>query len=71
MTHDEKVIVDFLSGSPGTFFSRKEISRRAVRRPVYEANPRWADSPLASLVGRGVVEMDDRGCFRLKEGAVI
>jgi len=71
MTHDEKVIVDFLSGSSETFFSRKEISRHAIKRVVYEANPRWADSPLSSLVGRGIVETNDQGCYRLKEGVII
>ena len=71
MTHDEMVIIDFLSGSPDTFFSRKEISRRAAKRADYEASPRWADPALASLVGRGVLETDDRGCFRLKKGAIL
>jgi hypothetical protein len=71
MTHDEKVIVDFLSRSPKEFFSRKEISRHAVKRQVYEAEPRWADSPLTSLIGRGIVEVNDQGYYRLKPGAII
>jgi uncharacterized membrane protein len=71
MTHDEMVIVKFLSGSPETFFSRKEIARHAVKRDVYEQNTRWADLPLASLVGQGLVEVNNRGCYRLKEGVFI
>ena len=71
MNYDEMVIVKFLSGSPETFFSRKEIARHAVKRDVYEQNTRWADAPLNSLVGQGFVELNKRGCYRIKEGVVI
>jgi hypothetical protein len=47
-------------------FSRKEISRKAVKRTVFDENPRWADTPLTSLVGQGLVEVDDSGYYRLK-----
>lgn len=71
MSHEEQIILQFLRENPETFFSRKEISRRAVKRVVYENNPRWADIPLAALVGRGLVEVNDQGCYRFKKDAVI
>ncbi len=71
MTQYEKLIVDFLSQNPDTFFSRKEISRRAVDRVIYETDPHWAVSALASLVARGILEVNDQGCYRLKKDAII
>jgi hypothetical protein len=56
----------FLETSPETFFARKEIARRAVKRKVYEEDPHWADAPLTLLVTMGMVEMNECGLYRLK-----
>lgn len=71
MTYEERCIVDFLSRSPKAYFSKKEIARHAVKRQEYEANPTWADAALRSLVGRGVVEVNAQGLYRLNPNAVL
>lgn len=65
MTDEEKNIVEFLKGSPDTFFARKEIARKAVKRTIYELNPRWVEAPLSSLLDREIVETNDGGHIRL------
>ena len=70
MSDEEQLIVTFLGTSPESFFGRKEIARRAVRRTVYEENQHWADAPLASLVQMGVIEQNKDGLYRLKQDAV-
>jgi hypothetical protein len=67
MTHEENIILQFLRAYPESSFSRREISRKAVKRTVFDENPRWADTPLASLVGQGLVEVDDSGYYKLKK----
>ncbi len=67
MTADELTIVGFLSGSPESYYARREIARRAVKRQVYEENPHWVDAPLAGLVDQGVVEKDENGLYRLRQ----
>jgi len=56
----------FLNSSPETYFARREIARRAVRRQVYEENQHWADAPLASLLMQGMIEKNDGGQFRAR-----
>jgi hypothetical protein len=65
MNNEEGAILEFLKGYPDDFVSRKEIARKAVRRQVYEEDPRWADGPLASLLSQRIIESDDSGRFRL------
>jgi hypothetical protein len=65
MTDEEQHIVEFLKGSPDSFFARKEIARKAVKRNVYEENPRWAEGPLTSLLDKEIVETNDGGHIRL------
>jgi hypothetical protein len=67
MTHHEVLILNFLRANPETFFSRKEISLKAVRRREYEADPRWADVPLAALVVKGLVEVNQSGQFKFNK----
>lgn len=71
MSHEEDSIISLLKGSPHTGFARKEIARRAVKRSVYEQNPRWVDEPLAALVARGVVVIDQDGLYHLKLEGVL
>ena len=67
MTDDEQKIISFLASSPESFFARKEIARRAVKRDVYEQNPHWAAPALASLVMMGKLEQNNSGAYRLKQ----
>lgn len=59
-------ILDFLRANPETYYSRKEICKRAVHRSVYEENPHWANQPLALLVSDGRLEQNDTGHYRIK-----
>ena len=70
MTSDEHIILEFMSACPDSLFSRKEISRKAVKRTVCEENPRWAEIPLTSLLGQGLLEVDDSGHYRIKKKAM-
>jgi len=70
MSQDEHVILQFLRAYPDSSFSRREISRKAVKRTIYEENPRWAEIPLASLLAQGLIEADDNGCYRIKKKAL-
>ncbi len=54
-----------MNGSPDSWYARREIARRAVKRAIFEQNPHWLDSPIAALVERGVIEMKD-GLYHLK-----
>jgi hypothetical protein len=71
MTDEEMSVLGFLQTSPETFFARKEIARRAVRRQVYEENPHWVDAPLTSLLDHGVIEKNDSAQYRLKKAEVL
>lgn len=66
MTSEEDSIWLFLSESSESAFSRREIARRAVKRAVFEDNPRWGDDALNSLVARNVIEITDDGHYRIK-----
>ncbi len=68
MSSEEYAILTFLKESPDSFFSRKEIARRAVRRQVYEENQHWADAALASLQIQDCIEENGSGCYRYKKG---
>lgn len=71
MTDEEQQIMTFLNSSPETYFARREIARRAVRRQVYEENQHWADAPLASLVLKGMVQQNDGGQYRIKKDELL
>ncbi len=65
MMDEENAIVTFLESSPETWFSRKEIARKAVRRRVYEADPNWLNTPLDALLARKIVEQNASGCYKI------
>lgn len=71
MRDEESIILEFFRANSESTFARKEIARRAVRRSEYEENPRWADTPLQTLVARDLLEVDDAGLYRLKKKIVI
>jgi hypothetical protein len=66
MTEEEFAIVEFLKLSPATYFSRREIARKAVRRDVYEQNQHWADTHLAALLAKELIEQNVAGLYKLK-----
>lgn len=61
------MVLQYLQGSPETYFARKEIARRAVRRQIFEDNPHWADAAIAALVLRGEIEQNQSGLYRIKQ----
>ena len=71
MTEAEHVILDYLQSSPESYFGRREIARKAVRREVYEENPHWADAAFAALLDRKLIEQDSSGLIRLKKNELL
>lgn len=67
MTDEQFLIMNFLRSSPESYFGRREIARRAVRRKVYDENQHWADAPLALLMTEGLIEQNAVGLYRLKQ----
>ena len=67
MTYEESAIVNFLKGSPDAFVGRREIARKAMKRTVFEEDPHWADAPLASLLGQGLIEQDNNASYRIRK----
>jgi len=66
MTDEQLLILNFLRSSPESYFARREIARRAVRRSVYDENQHRADAPLAQLVTEGLIEQNAAGLYRMK-----
>jgi hypothetical protein len=71
MTDEEQQILNFLGTSPETYFARREIARKAVRRQVYEENQHWADAAIASLLLKGLIQQNDGGQLRLKQDETV
>jgi hypothetical protein len=67
MLEEENNILFFLRENRGSAFTLREIAKKAVRRKVFEENPNWAHQPLAALVAKDLVVIDDRGCYSLKK----
>jgi hypothetical protein len=67
LNHEEQTVLDLLKGSPETYFARREVARRAVKRTLFEENPHWADAPLASLIGHGLVDVNENGQVKFKK----
>jgi hypothetical protein len=70
MNDEETTILNFLRGSPETWFARREIARRAGRRSLFEENPHWADDSLNALAAQGVVEINDSGHYKFKKSSL-
>ena len=67
MTGHAQAIVEFLKLNPETYYSRKEISKKAIHRDEYEENPHWATMPLHILVEQGELEENESGHYRIKD----
>jgi len=65
MTQEESFVLSFLQERPDSAFSRGEIARKAAKRSVYEADRRWVDAPLASLVAQRLVQVDGSGNYQI------
>ena len=65
MTQEESIVMSFLQERPESAFSRAEIARKAMKRSAYEADPHWADAPLASLVAQRLVVVDSGGNYQI------
>lgn len=66
MQSDEKDIIDYLKGWPGSFVSGKEIARKVGGKERFDDDRGWAIPILAQMVRRGIIETDHLGYFRLK-----
>jgi hypothetical protein len=62
---DEQAVLDYLATSPNSFFSSREVCRRAASKEIWQKNQRWALPILARLLARGLVETDPAGHYRL------
>lgn len=65
MTSEGLTILQFMQSNPEAWYSRKEISRRAVSRSESDANPQWATGPLSSLMTDGIIEQNPAGLYRI------
>jgi len=65
------MVLAFLQGSPESFFGRREIARKAVRRQVFEQNPHWADAPITSLLAKGMIEQSNNSLYRIKKDELL
>ena len=66
---DEQTVLDYLATSPATFFSGREVCRRAGSKEMWEKNQRWAMPILSRLVAKGLVETDPAGHYRLAQAS--
>lgn len=66
MTSEGLTILQFMQADSEAWYSRKEISRRAVNRKEFEENPQWATAALANLISDGVIETNPAGLYRIK-----
>jgi hypothetical protein len=71
MNEEEFIILAFLRASPESYFARREIARRAVKRKVYEEDPHWADAALVALLDKKLIEQDQTGLYRLKKEDIL
>lgn len=64
VTTEEAAVVEFLKANPETWYGRKEIAKKAVRRRIYEEDPHWCAAALPSLVEQRRIEQNDSGHYR-------
>lgn len=67
MTWEETTVLSFLGQTPETWYSRREIARKAINRRTYEEDPNWAMGAIASLLSRGLVEENVAGNLKFKK----
>jgi len=67
MTYEETLVLQFLEESPESFYSRREIARKAVKRREFEENPQWAVSAISALLEREEIEENIAGSIGWKK----
>ncbi len=65
LSANDQAVLQYLATSRETFFSSREICRRAGSRELWEKNQRWAVPILSRLLAQGLVETDAAGHYRL------
>jgi len=66
LSSDELQILDYLRGWDEKFISMMEVCRRAGGRRKYEEAPEWAKGLMGRLVEAGMVQVNERGHYRIK-----
>ena len=66
MDADEREIYQFLKSWGSQFIGSREICRRAGSKQHFQEEPEWAKPVLLRMVGRGVLESNSTGHFRIK-----
>jgi hypothetical protein len=66
MDADERDIFRFLKSWGSQFVAVREICRRAGGKKRVQEEPDWAIPTLLRMVGRGILESDATGHFRIK-----
>ena len=66
MDADERDIFRFLKSWGSQFVSVHEVCRRAGNKRRFQEEPEWASPTLLRMVGRGILESDATGHFRIK-----
>jgi hypothetical protein len=61
-------VLAYLKTSPGNFVPLGDISRRAGGRRKFDESPDWARGLMPSLVDAGLVEVNERGHYRVPAG---
>jgi hypothetical protein len=67
MSWEEQQILDFLASAPESFFSRREIARKSVKRAFFDENPTWANPVLEGLMNKNLVVQDAAGYYGYKK----
>lgn len=67
MSTEETVVLGFLEESPETWYSRREVARKAVRRSEWEENPNWAAGAISGLLSRGKIEENSSGSIKFRK----
>ncbi len=67
MNTEDSVVLDFLGEAPETWYSRREVARKAVHRRDYEENPNWAMASISGLLSRGMIEENTSGAIKFKK----
>jgi hypothetical protein len=63
-TEEERMILEFLEGSPQSTFSAMEICRRAAGKRRFEQDPRWAFPFLSRLADLRLITREPTGHYR-------
>jgi hypothetical protein len=59
-------VLNYLKSFTGRYVALMEISRQAGGRQRFKENPNWAKALVAPLVEADLLEMNERGHYRLK-----